>query len=237
MKDLTLLARSVPFVGLNDDELQRVLALARLYSVKRGEFFYHQDDEAKLLYVLKEGRLKVTQIGMEGRQVVHNFFGPGDMFGGIAVLPGATYPTAAEAVEDSVAYGWDGAAVYRLMEEVPTVARNFVIHLAERVIFLQDRVRELTSERVEQRLARTLLRVAHQASDHPQKDVDLDEKRPEITLALSRQDLAEMSGTTLYTVSRILTRWEQQGLVTLGRERVGIADLEGLEQLAEESSD
>lgn len=215
----TLLARSVPFVGLSAPQLERVRAAAFLQSARKGQYFFHQDEEARRLYVLKEGRLKMTQIGVEGKQVVHNFFEPGDMFGGIAVLKGATYPTSAEAVEDSVAYAWDGATVDRLMQEIPIIGRNFVVHLAERVIYLQDRVRELTSERVEQRLARTLLRIARQVAG--------------AELAVSRQDLAELTGTTLYTVSRILTRWEQQGLVDLGRERVHINDHDGLDEIAQ----
>ena len=101
----------------------------------------------------------------------------------------------------------------RLMEQFPPIAFKAMRHMADQIQELQDRVRELSTERVERRIANALLRLAQQTG----------QKTPEgvlINLPLSRQDLAEMTGTTLYTVSRILSRWEQEEIVDTGRERV-----------------
>ncbi|MER3457798.1 MAG: hypothetical protein C4309_03385 [Chloroflexota bacterium] len=115
----------------------------------------------------------------------------------------------------------------RLMERTPRLAFNALRLLAGRVQELQDRVRELATERVERRVARTLLRLARQAGRKVENGVLID-------LPLSRQDLAEMTGTTLFTVSRVLSRWEQQGLVEAGRERVLIRFPHGLVRIAED---
>jgi CRP-like cAMP-binding protein len=94
---------------------------------------------------------------------------------------------------------------------------------------VQERLRELATERVEQRVARTLLRLARQVGRKVEGGVLID-------MPLSRQDLAEMTGTTLYTVSRILSQWEQQHLVETGRERILIRQPHGLVAIAEDLS-
>ena len=92
---------------------------------------------------------------------------------------------------------------------------------------LQDRYRELATERVERRVARALLRLARQTGTRTQEGVLLD-------LPLSRQDLGQMTGTTQYTASRILSGWEHKGLIVTGRERVVIRDPHGLVIIAED---
>jgi len=89
------------------------------------------------------------------------------------------------------------------------------------------RARELATERVASRVARTLLRLARQSGRPVDGGILVDHP-------LSRQELAEMTGTTLYTVSRLLSAWEDAGLVEAGRERVTVRSVEGLEAVIEE---
>ena len=91
---------------------------------------------------------------------------------------------------------------------------------------MQERYRELVTEKVEQRIARVLLRLAGQSGKRVEAGVLIE-------LPFSRQDLAEMAGTTLYTVSRILSAWEKQGLITSGRERVTLTNPHAVMRLAE----
>jgi CRP-like cAMP-binding protein len=115
----------------------------------------------------------------------------------------------------------------RLMEQCPRIAINAIQILAERIREFQDRIRELATERVERRIARALLRLARQSGKKVSEGVLID-------LPLTRQDLAEMSGTTLYTVSRTLSQWESQGLVYASREKVIIRYPHGLVMIAED---
>lgn len=224
---IQLLAQSPLFQGLSPTELQAALRSARRRQVRREAFFFQQGDPASALYVLTAGRVRLTQVTPEGDQVILHLIHPGEMFGGIAVLGDATYPVSAQALEDCQALAWDGEGMVRLMERTPRLALNALRLLAGRVQELQDRVRELATERVERRVARTLLRLARQAGRKVEGGVLID-------LPLSRQDLAEMTGTTLFTVSRVLSRWEQQGLVEAGRERVLIRFPHGLVRIAED---
>jgi CRP-like cAMP-binding protein len=163
----------------------------------------------------------------EGHQVIIRFLGPGEGMGIIVVLSNTIYPLSAEVVTDCTALKWDYEATVLLMEDFPRLALNGLRLVAGRFHELQNRYRELATERVERRVARALLRLARQTGRRTERGVLID-------LPLSRQDLGEMTGTTLYTVSRILSNWEQQELIETGRERVTILNPHGLVIIAED---
>lgn len=246
-----LLAEAEFFTGLERRGLERVLEEARQKRLERQEICFRQDEPATLLYLLTEGRVKLTQLTPDGRQVLMRFVEPGEVFGGIALFTQEEYPVTAEAVERCRLLAWDGAAMQRLMEKEPKIALNVIQHLAELVKNLQDRVRELSTERVERRIARALLRLAAQAGPAAEGEASAGRlptgsggtgRRPEsgeamgAVIHVSRQDLGELTGATLYTVSRTLSRWESEGLVESGRERITILDPRALAAIAEDET-
>jgi CRP-like cAMP-binding protein len=226
-----LVRRSSLFASLSPELFEVVLARAVPRSVEEGAFFFMQGDPATHAYVLTGGRVKMHQVTTGGQQITLRILHPGQTFAGIALLhPESGYPVSAQAIEDSSALAWDTAVLRELAAQDPSLAINAMQLMHGYVTEMQDRVRELTSERVEQRIARSLLRLA----------AGTGRKQPEgvlIDLPLSRQDLAEMTGTTLYTVSRTLSEWERQGLLDLGRERVVIREPHGLVRIAEDLRD
>lgn len=215
------------FQGLDRDALELVMKQAHERRVPRHEVFFRQDEPATSLYFLTAGRVRLTQLTAEGQQVLLHFVERGEMFGGVAVLTEASYPVTAEAAEECAILVWDGPTMQRLMERVPKIALNALRQLADRVQALQRRVRELATERVEQRIARALVRLAAQAGERTAEGV-------RIAMQLTRQDLGELTGTTLYTVSRTLSRWESEGLIESGRERVTIRKPHALMAIADD---
>ncbi|HZD10856.1 MAG TPA: Crp/Fnr family transcriptional regulator [Candidatus Binatia bacterium] len=224
---LALLARAPLFSGLDESALQIALAESYRRRVRRGEFYFLQDDPATTFYVLLEGRARLSQLTPEGHQITIRYVGPGDGMGIIVALSDMAYPLSAEAVQDCLALAWEAGAVRRLMEQYPSLALGGLQLVAERFRHLQARYLELATERVERRVARALLRLARQAGKRVENGILLD-------LPLSRQDLGEMTGTTLYTVSRILSGWEQDGIISTGRERIVICKPHGLVTIAED---
>ncbi len=222
-----LLARSPLFRGANANELEAALAIASRRRLEKGEFFFHQDESADFFYVLVEGQVRLSQLNPEGHQVIIHFMGPGDGMGIIVALSNTVYPLSSEAMSDCLALRWDYASTVRLMEQYPRLGLNGLRLVAWRFQELQKRYRELATERVERRIARALLRLARQTGRRTEGGVLLD-------LPLSRQDLGEMTGTTIYTVSRTLSSWEHQGLIETGRERIIICDPHGLVSIAED---
>lgn len=215
------------FEGLTEDEVMAVAQAARMRHVPRHTFLFHQGDPADAIYVVLQGQVRLSQVTTNGQEVIIRFMGPGDLFGVIAALRKAVYPISVETVEDAEFLVWGKSVMMELMTRFPRLSINAMQSLTERVQEMQDRVRELQTERVERRIARTLLRLTRQVGQKVDQGVLID-------LALTRQDLAEMTGTTLYTVSRVLSQWEQEGLVESGRERIVIRSPHRLVVIAED---
>jgi CRP-like cAMP-binding protein len=215
------------FQGLGADILARVREQAHSKAVGTGEVFFLEGDDAEAFFVLTSGRVKLTQLTPEGHQVVLRIIGAGDAFGGAGAFGDLTYPVGAEAVEPAVALVWTSGTIRQLLETEPKVALNAVQFVAGRLHDLQRRHRQLMTERVERRVARALLRLVREAGRRVDAGVEID-------FPVSRQDIAEMTGTTLYTVSRLLSSWEERGIVRSGRQRIILATPHALVAIAED---
>jgi CRP-like cAMP-binding protein len=228
---LAFLAEQRVFRGLEPDGLQALAAAARSVQRDPGEFLLRQGEPAAEFFVLRSGRLRLSQISAEGHQVVIRFVGPGDGVGIIAVLGGIPYPLSAEAVEPVEALSWSGEGYAELMERHPVLALEALGLIAGRFKGAMDQLRELSTQRVERRVAHALLRLAGQMGRR------LADGSIELDLPLSQQDLAEMTGTTVFTVSRTLSSWESRGLVQTGRKRVVLRQPHDLVAIAEDLPD
>jgi CRP-like cAMP-binding protein len=214
------------FQNATDDDLKLIAQHSIERSVEEGEFFFFQGDPAIYFYVLISGRAKLMQTNPAGQQVNLRTINEWQMFGALgAVRDNATYPATAQAMENSTALAVKSDYLRELMQTRPYLSFDLMKLMTTYIQEMQERYRELATEKVERRIARALLRLAAQMG------VKVDGG---IELAFTRQDLAEMSGTTLYTVSRVLSEWERQGLVEAGRERVVIRNPHGVVSIAEE---
>lgn len=222
-----LVQKSTFFHGLTDQQLDKILDAAYISEMPAGSFFFHQGEDALSFFIITEGQVRLSQINVEGQQVIVHIFGPGDGMGIIVALSNTQYPVSAEAMTGATALGWNRDTITGLMEIMPRLAINGMHLLAFRFMELQERYRELATERVERRVARALLRQAQHMNGRSRTDAGW-------RIPLSRQDLAEMTGTTLYTVSRTCSNWEQQGIVTAGRGFLDILDYHQLVVVAED---
>lgn len=215
------------FQGLDHTALATVANAARVVQVKPPTYFFRQGSNAETMYVLQRGRVRLSQAGPEGHEVLLRLIGPGQIFGPTATLQDRLYPVSAQAMRRCHALAWEGRTMVRLMEAHPRIALNTIEDLAAHVQELRERYLELATQRVERRVAHALLRLADQVGWRSEEGTMID-------VALSRQDLAEMTGTTLYTVSRTLRRWQRYGLVKAGRQRVTLLQAHKLVAIAED---
>jgi len=186
-----------------------------------------EGDPAENAYILIEGKVKLGQVTAGGQQVILGYLVPGRVYGIIAILKKVTCPVSAQAVGNCKAIYWDQATLNDLMDRYPRIALNALRIMAGQIRQFQNTVNDLSTRRVEQRIARAVLRLARQSGRKIETGVLID-------LPLSRQDLAEMTGTTLYTVSRVLTEWDKNGLVQSKRQQVIITFPHGLVTIAED---
>jgi len=214
------------FQNATDDDLKLITQHAIERSIEEGEFFFFQGDPAIYFYILLSGRAKLMQSNPTGQQVNLRTINEWQMFGALgAVRENATYPATAQALEQSTALAIKSDYLRELMQTRPYLSLDLMRLMTTYIQEMQERYRELATEKVERRIARALLRLAAQMGTKIEGGIEL---------SFTRQDLAEMSGTTLYTVSRVLSEWERQGLVETGRERVVIRNPHGMVSIAEE---
>lgn len=216
------------FKVLPPQDQQAIASLGFPRQVESSAYFFHEGDPASHIYILLTGRAKLTKLSPDGQQTNLRTLQPYQLFGAVgAVRPTSPYPASAQALEDCSSIGIESQAFSNLLKERPAVSFGLLELMAGYIQEMQERYHELATERVQQRIARVLLRLAAQAGRKQQTGVLID-------LPFSRQELAEMAGTTLYTVSRVLSAWEKQGLVATGRERVTLTNPHGLVRLAED---
>lgn len=225
--DPSAVADSDALGGLGDEASRRMLDHGRMKRIAAGATAFEQDDEATELLLLISGRLRVTKVTAEGHRTTVRYLGPGESAGCVAVCGGLRYPATATAVEDSWALAWSRQQVQQLAGEVPEFVMNVMRVMAGRLDEMQSRLNESAHERVDRRIARALVRLAAQSGRRTEEGVLID-------LPLSRQDLAEYAGTTLATVSRTLSRWEDEGLLSLGRQRVVVRQPHAMMMIAED---
>ena len=217
------------FQGVTQRDLEELIQAARRKHLQAGEFFFLQGDPAENMYLLVDGRVKLSQAGPDGGQALIKVLTPFSLFALVAITTASSYLVTAQAAQDSLALYWTRRDLMEFVLRVPQMAENAMRIMAEQLQEITERFRQVTTERVERRLVYTLFRLAAQAGKQVEEGVL-------INLTLTRQDLAEMSGTTLYTVSRMLSSWEKQGLVLSSREQVIICNPHGLARILGEEA-
>ena len=215
------------FKGISPPDFEKIFRLAQQKKIEEGAFFFMEGDPVSAIFLMIEGKVKLVQVTPQGQQVIHGYVGKGEVFGLVTALDLPSYPVSAQAVIDSLALYWYKRDIDRLTESYPRISRNINRILAQKILVYQDRIRELATQRVERRIARTLLRLAQQIGRKTASGVLID-------MPLTRQDMAEMTGTTLFTASRTLKQWESKGLIYSKRGKVIIRYPHGLVSIAED---
>ena len=214
------------FAGLTAEALEAVVGAGSVRRLPAGTRVFAQGDPGVSGHSLLEGRVKIVQTRVDGGQSVLRFIGPGEMYGTVAALMNQAFPADAVAVVDSVEIWWGVPALRQLIRRFPEIGLRSTAAAGARLMDLQSRMAELTGERVEQRIARTLLRLMETAGRPTGAGIEID-------FPITRQDLAEMSGSTLHTVSRTLAAMDQRGVTGSARRRIIVRDPRALTHLAE----
>jgi len=210
------LRQVIVFQNATDDDLKLILKNSITRPIEEGGFFFFQGDHAQYLYILTSGQVKLMQSNPNGQQVNLRTIYPWQMFGALgAIREEAIYPATAQALENSTALAIESHFLHEIVKTRPQIAFDLMTLMTTYIQEMQARYRELATERVEQRVANALLRLAAQVGIRSEKETIIE-------LSFSRQDVAEMTGTTLYTVSRLLSDWERKGIIKTGRERIRI---------------
>tara|TARA_R110002020_G_scaffold291292_1_gene506760 strand:+ start:136 stop:831 length:696 start_codon:yes stop_codon:yes gene_type:complete len=224
--DKSLVRELALFEKMSDESLDKILTHSLSRRVPPGEAVFEQGAAATHFFLLLHGRLKVTQVTADGQQIIVRVVHPGDLFGFARALQRSDYPGTAIAAVDSVALSWPTQMWPDFIDHHPRLAVSAMQTIGQRLEEAHTRIREMSTEEVERRVAHAVLRLAKQAGRAEANGIRID-------FPITRQDIAEMTGTTLHTVSRILSAWEGRGIVEGGRQKLLVRDLEALSVVAE----
>jgi CRP-like cAMP-binding protein len=223
---LAFLGASPVFAGLPGPEFEALAAQAREHSCRAREFVFHEGEPAVWLCLVRTGRVRIVRHSRAGKDVVLELLGPGEIFGGVAVIERRPYPASAQATEPSVVVKIPADVVVRLAERHPSVVREMALLIGRRLRAAHDSVKSLSVEPVEARLAATLLRLADREGVRTKGGIEL-------PFHLTRQSLADMSGTTVETAIRVVSRWLRDEIVEDRGGRLVVRDRGALRGLAE----
>jgi CRP-like cAMP-binding protein len=213
-----LLKHSSVFAALDEAENEALSFLAKEKSLVQDENIFWEGDQSDWFYIISQGKVKIFKSASQGKEITLSFFGPGEIFGEVAVLENKPYPASAQAITATRLIGIKKADFWEYMLKHPPIALKIISVLSSRLREAQSRLRDMAGERVEQRLARILLMLSAKLGS---------------TLPFTRQELSDMAGTTTETTIRVLSQWKEQGVIRSVRGKIIIIDDKKLKELGE----
>jgi len=214
------------FVNLSPAESAIILSLAYEKTFARREKIFFERDPVTQMVLLVSGCVKEMQFSQNGGEVILRLDGPGELVGPAWRSTKGHY-SAAQAMQASQAFVWDADCFERLAMRFPALQRNMARILEDRLAAMQQRFREVSTDTAASRLSNELLRLLDQMGHHVDGHVQVN---------LSREELAQLTATSLFTVSRLLSKWEELGIVTALREAVLVRNLSALAGVAQTES-
>jgi CRP/FNR family transcriptional regulator, nitrogen oxide reductase regulator len=225
-KMAAFLGQSPAFAGLPPREIEALALIAREERHRARATVFMEGDPARWFYLVKTGHVKIVRHSKTGKDVVLELLGPGEVFGGVAVIEKRAYPAAAEATESTVVVKIPAEPMIALADRHPSFIREMARLIGQRLRTAHDSVTSLAVDPVEARLAAALLRLAEREGTRGKDGVTL-------PFHLTRQSLADMTGTTVETTIRVIGRWLKEQLLEDVGGRLVLADLDALRARAE----
>mgnify|MGYP001760859818 FL=1 len=219
------LAELAIFSSLTPEQLGIIAEGMTRVALEPGQNLFLQGDAAARFFLLIDGRLKVTQLTEDGQQFIVRIVHPGELCGFGPAIGRTIFPGSAEAIVPSTLLAWPRARWEPMIAAAPALAVSAIQAVGRELDEAHARLREMSTEDAGRRIAHLLLRLARQAKPGPGP--------VEIPFPITRQDIADMSGNTLHTASRIMAAWEAEGILLRARRKVIIADPAGLAAIAE----
>jgi CRP-like cAMP-binding protein len=221
---VVMMCASALFSGLTWNECAEIASCARARTFARDELLFAQGQSARNLVMIQTGSVKLSQLSPNGNEVILRMSGSGDPVGMPADSASCSHSCSARAMEQCHALVWEYSRLQALLAQYPQIGRNVSQILSNQLTELQERFREVATEKVAQRVALALLRLVKQVGKPAKRGVEV---------SLSREELAQMTGTTLFTISRLLSKWGEEGFVLPKREAVVVLDSRRLGQVSE----
>ena len=212
--------------GLSEEDRQRLAEVALVRSWDKGQTIFNEGDPADFLLTVLAGRVKIVKLQPSGKEVILEIFGPGDPVGAVVAYEGRPFPASAIALENTSCLLVRRGPFFALLEKHPTLVRGLLSTFTRRIVELAQRIPEVAGSRVETRFAHLFLKLADRVGQARGAGVF-------IPMALSRQELADLTGTTIETCIRLMSRWGKEGVVETEKDGFVLIDRAALDALTQ----
>jgi CRP-like cAMP-binding protein len=206
------------FQDLSDEERKEVARAAQMTTCAAGKLFYSPNQYGEVIFILKKGRVQLYRMSSEGRKLVMDTLGPGTLFGEMSLVGAGLHNAFAEAMEESLICVMNRRDVEKLILSKPQVAIRLLDLMAKRLRESEERLEQTLFHEVPSQLASLLLRLQTEGGAG--------------TIQTTHEELAEQLGVYRETVTTALSKLKREGLISIGRKRIGIEDVAGLEKRA-----
>ncbi|HAR45932.1 MAG: hypothetical protein A2X56_12200 [Nitrospirae bacterium GWC2_57_13] len=213
------------FKDLSEDELAELESHLATASHKKKEMIFAEGEPPEWFFIVAGGKVKITKTSQDGKEIILEVISPNDIFGGVAVLRNFPYPASAVAMEDTEVLKISRKNLLRLVDRFPNLMYCIAMQLGDRMKSSYDSLKNIALERVEARIAALLLKLASKVGIEAKDGLMID-------MRLTKQDVADMVGTTVETSIRTFSRFKKEGLVSDADGRIVILDREGLAALS-----
>jgi CRP/FNR family transcriptional regulator len=222
-----LLRRLSLFRRVSAEDRARIVAVSHLKTYAKGELIFAESDAADTFLTITEGRVKVFKATPAGKEIILEIFGAGDPLGAVAVYESTRLPASAIALDNTECLAIARQDFFQLLEQHPALVRALLSGLTLRLADLTRRLAEMMGGRVEARFARLFLKLAEQIGKRERGGIF-------VAMPLARQELADLTGTTIETAIRIMSRWQKEDTVRTEKDGFVIVDRTNLETIATE---
>lgn len=219
--------RAIPiYARLSDAELDMLAAVAKTRLLQHGDVLFEAGHPGDHFHMIVRGRMKICRVTPSGRELIMALLGPGDPVGAAVVYLERPFPARSEALEDTIVLSIPRDSFYALLDASPSMVRGVLLGMTLRLVELTGRLNQLAGTRVEPRLARLFLKLAERMGQETPAGI-------RIPMKLSRQELADLTGTTIETCIRTMSRWGHEGVVETLEDGFVVADPDALRAFAE----
>ncbi|MGD1059032.1 MAG: Crp/Fnr family transcriptional regulator [Solirubrobacteraceae bacterium] len=218
-----LLGRVPAFSTLEPSDLERISGVAVPRSFEPGQVVFREGDSSDTCYVVREGRARAIRTHGDGRTITLATFGPGDIFGELAMFEDERRSATVEAIEPISVVGVLGPDMRRLMKEHPEISARLVIALGRRLRETNERLSRQSFQTVQSRVAAVLSEIVAAEIAAGKGPVD-------VLVTATQADLAQLAGSSRESASRFLAVLERAGVISQGRGRLTVRNPAALEQ-------
>ena len=213
------------FSGLNAEEINRIASYARSVRRARSEFVYTPGDRADFVYVLRQGRLKLSVLSESGKEIAIDIIQPGEIFGEFALVDESPRSNMAQALDDLVMWVFPKRDFTHLLTTQPKLAMSYIRMVGDRRRRMEKKLSDITSKAVSARVCELLHEVGTSAAE-------VDAAASDYLVPLTHHDVASLIGAARQTTTTVLNDLERRGIIELGRGWIRIKRLKELQTYA-----